>query len=306
MLKGKGSRRFGLILVPLVLLFGMVQGAEATYFTFPLSLTLCGEPVPLENRKIWERMDREFTLMVYDRAQVYLWIKRSHRLFPVVEERLKAKGMPDDIKYLMVAESSLLPRALSNKGAAGFWQFMERTGKRFNLQKKPWLDERLNLIKATDAAMEYLKKLYEQFGKWSLAMAAYNCGEDRVLEEILQQGENDYYRLSLPQETERYVFRILAAKVILSNPEAYGYSVPPQDLYPPEETDQVVLQLPQTTPLREVASACGSYFKELKDLNPELQGHTLPAGIFLLQVPKGGRALLENHPMYKTYLRKGP
>jgi len=306
MCKRKRFGSYGMVLGLFLFLSLSPAMLGAAYYTFPLNLTLCGETVPLENRRIWERMDREFTLQVYDRAQVYLWMKRCHRLFPFVEERLKTKGMPDDLKFLMVAESSLLPRALSNKGAAGFWQFMERTGKRFNLQKKNWIDERLNLEKATDAAINYLKELYEQFGKWTLAMAAYNCGEDRLREEILQQGENDFYRLALPQETERYIFRILAAKVILSDPGAYGYYVPPQDLYLPEEAEKVLLQLPQTTPLREVAKACGSYFKEMKELNPELQGHTLPAGTYFLNVPKGGKALLENHPVYKTYLRSTP
>lgn len=302
----RGMNRFRVILVAVFLFFLAPFQALADYYTFPRNLTLCGEPVPLEDRRIWERMDREFTLQVYDRAQVILWLKRSHRLFPFVEERLKAKGLPEDLKYLMVAESSLLPRALSNKGAAGFWQFMERTGKRFNLQKKPWLDERLNLAKATEAAMEYLKGLYEQFGKWTLAMAAYNCGEERVKEEILQQGENDFYRLSLPQETERYIFRILAVKVILSDPGTYGYNLSPEDLYPPEESDRVVLELPQTTPIREVAKACGSYFKEFKELNPELLGHSLPPGTYFFHIPKGNKALLENHPVYKNYLKNSP
>jgi hypothetical protein len=278
----------------------------ASYYSFPLNLTLCGEPVPLTDRKIWERMDREFMLNVYDRGQIYLWLKRGNRYFPYIESRLKEKGMPEDLKYLMVAESSMLPRALSNKGAAGMWQFMERTGKRFGLQKKPWLDERLDFIKSTDAAISYLKFLHDLFGKWSLAMAAYNCGEERVKEEIAQQGENDYFRLALPQETERYIFRILAAKVILSDPAAYGFFLPPQEAYPVFETALVTLQLPQSTPLREVAKACGSYVKELKELNPELQGHTLPAGIHQIKIPAGNKAHIENHPVYKEFLRAAP
>ena len=169
------------------------QTRASEYYTFPPNLTICDEPVPLWERRIWERMDREFMLNVYDRSQVYLWLKRSKRYFPFVEARLKERGMPDDLKYLLVAESALRPQALSTKGAAGFWQFIEKTGKRFNLQKKPWIDERLDLAKSTDAAISYLKILYDQFGKWTLAMAAYNCGEDRVRDEILQQGENEYY-----------------------------------------------------------------------------------------------------------------
>ena len=243
------------------LVFGLLVGGSllraspcvAFYYTFPSCLTLCGEPVPFADRKVWERMDREFMLNVYDRAQVFLWLKRSKRYFPYVEARLKEKGMPDDLKYLLVAESSLRPQALSNKGAAGFWQFIEKTGKRFSLQKKPWIDERLDLIKSTEAAINYLKILYNQFGKWNLAMAAYNCGEDRVREEISLQGETDYYRMALPQETERYIFRILAVKVILADPKKYGFDLPEKEEYLPIEYDQVMVQL---SPCRSPSGYC--------------------------------------------------
>ncbi|MBA4393674.1 MAG: lytic transglycosylase [Desulfobacca sp.] len=276
----------------------------ATYYTFPPYLTLCGEQVPLSDRRVWERMDREFMLNVYDRGQVFLWLKRSKRYFPFIEARLKEKGMPDDLKYLLVAESSLRSLALSNKGAAGFWQFIEKTGKRFSLEKKPWIDERLDLVKSTDAAINYLKILYNQFGKWTLAMAAYNCGEERVKEEISQQGENEYYRLALPQETERYIFRILAAKILLSDPKRYGFELPEKESYLPIETDLVVLQLSRSIPLRDIAKACGSYFKELKELNPELQGYTLPAGVYQLKIPFGRKPLLEKY--MKEWLKPSP
>jgi hypothetical protein len=287
--------RSGFWIFSLILGLSFLWGspALATYYTFPTPLTLCNEPVPLSDRRIWERMDREFTLNVYDRGQVYLWLKRSKRYFPYIEMRLKERGMPDDLKFLLVAESSLRSQALSNKGAAGFWQFIEKTGKRFSLQKKPWIDERLDLVKSTDAAINYLKILYDLFGKWSLAMAAYNCGEERVKDEINQQGENDYYRLALPQETERYIFRILAAKILLSDPKRFGYELPEKEGYPPLETEQVTLQLTRSMPLRDIAKVCGSYFKELKELNPEIQGYNLPAGVHQLKIPLGKKALLE-------------
>jgi membrane-bound lytic murein transglycosylase D len=281
-----------------------ISPALATYYTFPSTLTLCGEQVPLSDRRVWEKMDQEFMLNVYGRAQVYLWLKRSKRYFPYIETRLKEKGMPDDLKYLLVAESSLLSRALSNKGAAGLWQFIEKTGKRFSLQKEHWIDERLDLVKSTDSAINYLKILYKQFGKWSLAMAAYNCGEERVKDEISQQGENDYYRLALPQETERYIFRILAAKILLTDPKRYGFDLPEKDGYLPIETDQVVLQLPRSIPLRDIAKACGSYFKEIKELNPEIQGYSLPAGTYQLKIPAGRKTLLEKN--LKEWLKTTP
>ncbi|MBI5586179.1 MAG: lytic transglycosylase domain-containing protein [Deltaproteobacteria bacterium] len=281
-------KKYGcLLFMGLLFLIPSTLSAQNHLYFFPSELSLCGERVPLENQAVWEMMDREFTLIVYDRAQVYLWLKRKERFFPFIETQLKAKGMPDDLKYLLVAESSLRSRAVSNKGASGYWQFMEKTGKRFNLRKNSHIDERLDLAKSTEAALSYLKMLYGLFGKWTLAMAAYNCGEERVKEEIQQQGENDYFRLDLPQETERYIFRILAAKTLLADPGAYGYQLPTGFGYPPEEYDLVTLQLPHSVHLRDLAKACGSYYKEMKELNEELQGYQLPAGLQQIKFPKG-------------------
>jgi membrane-bound lytic murein transglycosylase D len=281
------SKKCCLFFVGLLFLIPAPLSAQNPLFVFPSELSLCGERVPLENQAVWEMVDREFTVVVYDRAQVYLWLKRSERFFPFIEGQLKARGLPDDLKYLLVAESGMRTRAVSGKGASGHWQFMERTGKRFNLRKNAHIDERLDLVKSTEAALSYLKILYGLFGKWTLAMAAYNCGEERVKEEIQQQGENDYFRLDLPQETERYIFRILAAKILLTDPAAYGYELPPGFGYPPEEYDLLTLQLPYSVHLRDLAKACGSYYKEVKELNEELQGYQLPAGLHQIKLPKG-------------------
>ena len=284
-----------LFMAALVFPLSLAAQDQHPYYTFPTNLTLCGEPVPLHDRKFWEMMDREFTMAVYDRAQVLLLLKRSTRFFPYIESQLKAKGMPDDLKYLMVAESALRPVVFSNKGAAGHWQFMEKTGKRFNLRKNSQMDERLDLAKSTEAALSYLKLLYNLFGKWTLAMAAYNCGEERVKEEISQQGETDYYRLDLPQETERYIFRILTAKVILSDPAGYGYQLPDGYAYPPEVFDLVTFQLPNPVHLRDLARGCGSFYKEIKELNVELQGQTLSAGTHQLKIPPGKSSTCERN-----------
>jgi membrane-bound lytic murein transglycosylase D len=267
----------------------------AAYYTFPAHLDLCGEPVPLSDQAVYERLDREFLINVYDRGQVFLWLKRSSRYFPYIEARLKEKGMPDDLKYLLVAESSLRPQANSNKGAVGFWQFIEKTGRKYNLQKKPWLDERMDLEKSTEAALSYLQFLHNLFGQWTLAMAAYNCGEDRVREEMVQQGENDFYRLALPKETERYIFRILTVKTLLSDPVKYDFDIPAEEWYSPVKSDVVVLELSSPILLRDIAKACGSNFRELKELNPEIQGNTLPAGTHRLKIPFGSKALLEKN-----------
>ena len=147
---------------------------------FPLS----GEPMPLENRRVWEMLDREFTMAVSNRAQVFMWLKRAGRYFPYIEKKLAEAGMPEDLKYLAVAESALLTRIRSRKGAMGPWQFMAYTARRNGLRKDRMMDERLDFERATEAALKYPKRLKGIFGTWSLALAAYNCGDVRLKKEM--------------------------------------------------------------------------------------------------------------------------
>ena len=184
---------------------------------FPSAILLCGEKVPLERQDVWEMMDQAFVLSVYNQEQVILWIKRANRYFPHIEKRLRERNLPDDLKYVAVVESSLRTYAVSSAKATGPWQFMEKTAKRYGLRVDSAIDERLNFEKATESALNYLADLHRQFGNWGLAMAAYNCGEDRVAKSLEMQQAAGYYDLDLPQETERYIFRILSAKVILAN-----------------------------------------------------------------------------------------
>lgn len=253
----------------------------------PLELTLCGEKVPLDQRGVAERLDREFNIAVHDPGQVVMWLKRAQRYFPYFEKRLKAAGLPEDLKYVAVAESSLLSLARSYAGAVGTWQFIADTGRRYGLRRDRYFDDRLNVEKATNAAIKYLKELREEFGNWSLAMAAYNCGERRVRDEIKEQGQKDYYQLYLPMETMRYVFRIMAAKIILQNPERYGYYLRPGRLYDPIPRDRVNITLKRLTHLRSLASAAGTTFYDIKELNPEIRGYYLPKGTHELSLPKG-------------------
>jgi len=142
----------------------------------PPAVVLCGEPLPLNDRQVWESLDREFTIAVWNRAQVFLWLKRAGRYFPFIEAKLAAAGMPDDLKYLAVAESDLQSHVRSPAGAMGTWQFMDRTAQGHGLEKNQQLDERRNFERSTAAALSYLQALRRQFGSWTLAMAAYNCG----------------------------------------------------------------------------------------------------------------------------------
>jgi len=256
-------------------------------FPLPKSLSLCGERMPLENRRFWEMLDREFTISVWSRAQVFLWLKRVGRYFPYIEKKLAEAGMPSDLKYLAVAESSLLTYVRSVKGAVGPWQFMANTAKRNGLRVDRKVDERRNLERSTEAAIRYLTKLKDMFGTWTLAMAAYNCGEELLGREIAVQKVSDYYRLDLPLETERFIFRIAAIKIILENPECYGYSVAPEHIYMPINYDTVPVKTDMPLHVTDLAQALNTDYKILKELNPHILGHYLPEGHFTINVPGG-------------------
>jgi hypothetical protein len=257
-------------------------------FKTPRSLQFCGETVPLEKPEIWERLDREFYLALGRESQVILWLKRSRRYFPYIEGRLKQYNIPDDLKYVAVAESDFYPSSLSPKGAAGFWQFMDDTGRRYGLNNKDKIDDRYSFPKSTEAALTYLSELYKQFGKWTLAIAAYNCGEERVARELEEQGVKDYFDLDLPQETEEYLFRIFAIKIILTDAEQYGFTLSDADYYPAFDMQEVRFYLQQAVHIRVIAEAAQTTFKTIRDLNCELRGHYLPAGFYTLFIPSKG------------------
>ncbi len=253
-------------------------------------LDFCGEAVPIDNQEIRERYEKELLLTLWDRAQVILWLKRSGSYFPHLEKALREEGMPEDLKYVTVAESALRPHAGSSKGAMGFWQFTQPTGRKYGLTVNSRIDERRNFFASTKAAIRYFKELKEKLGSWTLAAAAYNMGEDGLMAEILEQGTDNYYELYLPLETQRFIFRILCVKLILSHPEEYGFNLADEDYYPPLEYDLIHLNCAQETPLRIVAQAGRTYFKVIKDLNPQIRGHYLQAGTHELLIPKGSAA----------------
>jgi len=249
-------------------------------------LTFCGEPVPLEDPDVRERMEKELLLSLWDRDQAVLWLKRSTRYFPVIEAILSQAGLPDDLKYIALAESALRPHVGSPKGAIGFWQFLPETGRRYGLSINGSIDQRRSLTASTKAAAAYFSEIYERFGSWSLAAAAFNMGEEGLQAEILAQGVNNFYRLYLPLETQRYLFRILSAKLILTQPERYGFHLQDKDYYPPVKFTSVELTCYEETSLTVVAQAAQTDFKRIKDLNPELRGHYLAAGTHTLAVPE--------------------
>jgi membrane-bound lytic murein transglycosylase D len=251
-------------------------------------LAFCGEPVPLDLPHVRERFEKAMLLALNDRAQILLWIKRAPRYFPLIDENLRANGMPADLKYLAVAESALRPHAGSAKGAMGFWQLMPETARKNGLRVDQFIDERRNIHLSTPAALRCLQAMHAQFSSWTLAAAAYNMGEEGLTAEILEQNTRDYYNLYLPLETQQFVFRVLAAKLILSDPQRYGFYVRSQDLYPPLIFDTVDVDCFQETPIRVVAQAAGTFFKVIKDLNPHIRGYYLQPGHHQVNLPQGG------------------
>ncbi|MHC1729770.1 MAG: transglycosylase SLT domain-containing protein [Syntrophobacteraceae bacterium] len=260
---------------------------NAPYYPAPSSIDLCGEPVPLHMQEVYERFDKEFTLVVYNHAQVYLWLKRMERYFPAAEELLRRYNLPDDLKYVAIVESDLLPNACSPKGAAGPWQFMPSTGSAYGLDQKGSVDKRYDYEKSTESAFLFLSDLYKRYKNWSLAIAAYNCGDKRILDQSRAQGVRDYYQLKLPQETERYVFRILAIKAVLSNPAQYGYDLPKGWGYQELKLDKVKVAFSRPTSIQAIANAAGMTYREFKRLNPVFRADDIPAGNHEIKLPAG-------------------
>ncbi|UCD90354.1 MAG: transglycosylase SLT domain-containing protein [Desulfobacterales bacterium] len=250
-------------------------------------LDFCQEPVPLDRYEVRERLEKELLLTLWDRPQVVLWIKRSNRYIHHIEKMLKQNNMPDDLKYVAIAESALRPHAGSRKGAIGFWQFMQGTGRKYGLIVNKEIDQRRNIFASTMAAIRYFKELYAKFGSWTLSAAAYNMGEDGLESEILAQNTDKYYHLYLPLETQRYIFRLISAKLILSDPEKYGFRFNKEDLYPSLKFDRVQLECFQTTPIVIVAQAAKTTFKVIKDFNPEIRGHHISIGSHSILIPEG-------------------
>ncbi len=239
----------------------------------PNSMTFAGERVPLDRWEVKEALEKEVLSNCYRHSSTMQILRLSGRYFPLIEERLRANGVPDDFKYLCVAESSLT-NASSPVGAKGFWQFMKGTAPRYGLEVYSEVDERYHVLKATDAACKYLKDAYRRFGSWTAAAASYNCGQAGYANRAEYQLRESYYDLMLPGETMRYIYRILAFKFIMSDPQNVGFNILPKDMYRPVKTRTITAT--QTIPnLAEFASYHGTSYKMLKILNPWLRDHKL-------------------------------
>jgi hypothetical protein len=247
--------------------------AQLSLPELPMEMTFCGVKINLKDEDIRERLDREVLTNAYFQSATLQILKRANRFFPEMEKMLKAEGIPDDFKYLAVIESSL-QQAVSPAGAVGFWQFMPETSKEYGLLINAELDERMNIEKSTHAACQYLKKAHAAFQDWILAAASYNRGMGGVSSDLEWQGATNYFDMHMNAETARYVYRILAMKLIMENPKAYGFHLRKTDLYKPFET-KVVVPTVAIENLSDWALAKGINYKILVKLNPWILGNKL-------------------------------
>ncbi len=241
----------------------------------PGGIAFAGEPMPMDDREVKERFDRELHVNTYWQSNTMLYFKRAAQYFPTIEPILHTYGIPEDFKYLAVAESAL-QNVVSPSGATGFWQIMSGTARDYGLEVNDVVDERYHVEKSTEAACKYLLNAYEVFGNWTAVAASYNMGVNGLLRQMKRQKCTSYYDLLLNSETSRYVFRIMAIKEILENPPQYGFSLDSSDLYLPEETRKIILEAPNSD-LAFLAQSYGISYKTLKYHNPWLRDNFLKA-----------------------------
>lgn len=259
-------------------------------YRLPKNVSFCGETVDLSDPWIRERLEKEFILIMGNRAQVLLWTKRARRVFPVIEAQADTIGTCKDLKYVAVIESGLRPAETSHASAKGWWQFMSGTARQYGLDVDRAWDQRTDLSLSTKAGLKYLAALREQFGTWTLAMAAYNTGPGRLRRAREQQQLRDYWRLDLYTEAERYVPRIIAAKIVMSDLARYGFAQGVRQGWSKREKDFVRATVPARKSIKvlDMAVGTGIDLRILRALNPELGTDELPTGrAFTLAVPKG-------------------
>ncbi|MDO5969733.1 lytic transglycosylase domain-containing protein [Flavivirga aquimarina] len=255
----------------------------------PDNLNFSGEPMPLKNPDILERMDRELLVNTYWQSNGLLMFKRAKKYFPIIEPILEKHGIPDDFKYLAVIESGLT-NAVSPAGARGVWQIMKATGRENGLEINDNVDERYHLEKATEVACKYLLRSKEKLGSWTLAAAAYNAGVAGVSRKLKEQNVSNYYDLLLIEETGRYIFRIVALKEILSNPDKYGFNFREKDLYNNVPTYKVEVDTP-VTDFSKFAQEHDINYKILKLHNPWLRESHLnnkSRKLYTIDIPEKG------------------
>jgi len=265
------------------------QGYRIVSPEMPNYLEFASEKIPTENFEVYERMEREFLSNTYWHSSTILAIKRANRWFPLIEPILKKNNIPDDFKYLAVAESNL-ENVISPAGATGFWQFMKPAGEKYGLEINSLVDERYDVEKSAEAACKYLRDSYDMFGSWIVAAASYNMGQDGVKDQSERQKSKNYFNLVLNSETSRFVARIISLKYILQNPEKYGFDIKSEDKYKPLEYSEVTLDS-SVADLADYAKSLGINYFILKMYNPWLRDNYLSnktKTAYIIKLPKEG------------------
>ena len=246
-----------------------------TAFDLDAKFTFADEAIPVDNFDAIERLDRELLINSYMHATTLLNLKIANRYFPVIEPILKSHGIPDDFKYLSVAESNLR-MATSSAGAKGIWQFLESVGTAYGLEINGEVDERYHVEKSTEAACKFILHLKNRFGSWTMAAAAYNMGETALTKRIEDQKASTFYDLNLNEETSRYIFRIIAIKEIMQKPRHYGFYIEDEQLYLPFHEYSTLIITEPVPNLANLAQQYGTSYRMLKVFNPWLTGASLP------------------------------
>ena len=249
------------------------QDYNIKYPKIPNQVTFCEDIVPIDQFDILERLERELIVNTYWHSSTLLTYKRSKKYFPIIEQILRINNIPDDLKYIVVAESGF-QNSTSPSGAKGFWQFKKGTAEEYNLEINTEIDERYHLEKASQAACEYLKKLYNMFNDWTLAAAAYNMGENALKKNMNEQKVDNYYDLKLREETSRYIFRLIAFKTIYDNPENYGFNIEEHDFQKNIETYNISIS-ESIDDLAKYALDMGVNYKIIKIFNPWILNNNL-------------------------------
>ncbi|MBK7425745.1 MAG: lytic transglycosylase domain-containing protein [Saprospiraceae bacterium] len=246
-----------------------------------------GEILPMDNFDVYERLDREILVNAYTHATTLLNLKTAQRYFPLFDRILAANGVPEDFKFLAVAESNFR-HGTSSAGAKGIWQFMPTTAKGFGLEITEEVDERMHVEKSTEAACKLLQNYKRRFGTWTLAASAYNFGETRMAKEIAAQQTTSFYEMNLNVETSRYMFRLVAIKEIMTFPDHYGFQLDKNEFYQPLVDYKVVDVNSSITSLADFAKENGTTYRMLKLYNPWLIASKLtvkPGKSYKLKIP---------------------
>jgi len=263
-------------------------------FSLPEKLEFAGENVPIDNFDTRESLDRELLVNGYWPFRTLMVLKKSKRYFGVIEPVLKKYGVPDDFKYLCMAESGF-ENAVSPAKAVGVWQLLEGTAREYGLEVNDNVDERYNLEKSTEAACKYLLESYARYGNWTMAAATYNAGRKGLDNQITKQSTNNYYDLLLNEETARYVFRLIAHKLITEDPDNYGFHLEEEDYYPVISTHQIKVDTAITN-IAQFARSQSTNYKIIKQFNPWLRQNALPDQthkVYCINIPDEGERILK-------------